>query len=287
MRIQTRQAMLIALLAVGLSGCETVHRWIVEWGRDNSSTEEQCRQGGCPPQTPAAAAPGPRLDVRQTGDTAEYQTLVMWMDSAQATLGSDRFRTNLASLAADYPTVYFREGYPAGAIPVTGTVAYLQTLLDATPSTWYIPSTVSLVGGPTDDTAVAAWQTSTIALGRVFLGRWKSSNAVEKSCAINTAVHEISHTLSIYRDTYIYVLTDNDRRRQPPQVPAASYLVGSVAQCTWLQESGRIASTTSALRACVAVFGSRHFNNLRCDRFDATEPVVEHAGLPAARTDAD
>jgi hypothetical protein len=67
--------------------------------------------------------------------------------------------------------------------------------------------------------------------------------------------------------------------RADKAAPLASYLIGSVAQCTYLQEIGRVPA--GGLGACVAVFGTRNFNNARCNRFTNGEAVEERADLPA------
>ena len=56
MSIRIGRVAMVALMALGLSGCQTIYRAIVEWARDNSPAEDQCRQGGCPRETPAPAS---------------------------------------------------------------------------------------------------------------------------------------------------------------------------------------------------------------------------------------
>jgi len=115
------------------------------------------------------------------------------------------------------------------------------------------------------------------------LADWAADDLVQRSCAINTLAHEIAHTISISPFVFTPAFTDTrlgERaipRRGEGDSPVASYLIGSAAQCAWLQQQGRIAA--SEVGACVEVFGARGFND-RCAAFTAGEPVQERPGLP-------
>ncbi|MDP1617296.1 hypothetical protein [Phenylobacterium sp.] len=115
------------------------------------------------------------------------------------------------------------------------------------------------------------------------LADWASGDLVRQSCALNTLAHEIAHTISISPFVFTPAFTDTrigERaipRRDGGDSPVASYLIGSAAQCAWLQQQGRIVA--SEVRACVNVFGTRGFND-RCRAFTADEPIRERPGLP-------
>ncbi len=115
------------------------------------------------------------------------------------------------------------------------------------------------------------------------LADWAADDLVRRSCAINTLAHEIAHTISISPFVFTPAFTDTrlgERaipRRGAGHSPVASYLIGSAAQCAWLQQQGRIAP--GEVRACVEVFGTRGFND-RCGAFTAGEPIRERPGLP-------
>ena len=68
--------------------------------------------------------------------------------------------------------------------------------------------------------------------------------------------------------------------RRHPDTPVASYLIGSVAQCTWLERQGRIGRAD--IPACVETFGVAAFNWERCGQFAGGEPVAPRPGLPPA-----
>jgi len=248
----------------------------------------------------APRAPGhdqPDIPVGRVNSEAERVQFGGLISEAIRTLRSDRFRANLGSLAEVYPQVHFRTD-PDGSRLVLGTVADLQAMLDASAAPYrYISTPLSLTGqsfeyspvqigreGTDVDADGVARGSGTIARGHLW--NWNHSNPVIRSCAINTVAHEISHTLVIDTATYRHAFTDFDRFSTSPATPSASYLVGSVAQCTWLQEQGRIPA--DGLQTCLRVFGVRHFNGARCQQFYPGDVVSEdRRGLSPALTDAD
>ena len=232
------------------------------------------------------ALDGPPLYTAGVAGPTEQADVERWVDAAYGTLRSARFRSNLASLGQKFPTIYFRDGGPRA---LTGSVTDLQAILDGTGSHRYVRIALAVYGDNSTDNASTVWngefvergsQYGSMTIGRRHLVRWREKdNLVEQSCAINTLTHEISHIISIEPERYIIALADTNTRFLPPDVPVASYLIGSVAQCTWLQTKGRVLQ--DGLEACVAVFGTRHFNSLRCDQFDSEEPVIERRVFPA------
>lgn len=115
---------------------------------------------------------------------------------------------------------------------------------------------------------------------------FQSQDIVERSCAINTAAHEYAHTISTMPVRYDAAFTDtNDRQelipnRRNPGTPVASYLIGTVAQCTWLQDQGRVGA--GGLQACVQTFGVAAMNLERCRSFAGGQPVTPRPDLPRA-----
>ena len=106
-----------------------------------------------------------------------------------------------------------------------------------------------------------------IYLGRLHLARYTIGNEFERSCAINTMAHEIGHTLSQSSSGYVEYLRDDTNSVQNSKGrPMGSYLVGALAQCTWLQNRGRINSTQ--VNACVETFRQQPFPTTRCNNFD-------------------
>ena len=128
---------------------------------------------------------------------------------------------------------------------------------------------------------------SDLLITRGVLNAFGAGDVVTRSCAINVAAHEYAHTISLTPVGYRVAFSDTgevqreipDRRN--PGTPVASYLIGAVAQCTWLEKQGRIGQAD--VPACVEVFGTAAFNWSRCNQFAGGEPVALRPGLaPAA-----
>ena len=230
------------------------------------------------------------IQIGATSGDAERRNFSEWISAVDLVVKSPQFRANLVSLADIYPSVYLAQD--GNNAPHLATVKDMAAMLPPGTGYRYVPVPVALVGDTYSDAAYGGWtgfadsngqSLGSLTLGRLHLKRWLSQDVVEKSCAINTLAHEHSHTLSSHSQFYNMVFLDQDRRKAPAGVPSASYLIGTAAQCTWLQQQGRV--KPNGFKACVAVFGTRHFNSNRCSAFSANQEVVERADLPAPASD--
>lgn len=208
------------------------------------------------------------------------------MEEARAVLTSSAFRANLEGLDARYATIYGRPSAQALSVGDVASVIALEP-----PGSRFAPAQVMVV----DDNGSAlgaageggtTGRYSDVLITRGVLRAFGATDVVTRSCAINVAAHEYAHTISLTPVGYHVAFTDTnetDREiadRQHPGTPVASYLVGAVAQCTWLERQGRIGRDEVA--ACVETFGVSAFNWKRCDQFAGGEPVAERPGLPPA-----
>lgn len=217
----------------------------------------------------------------------EGQALQALLDEVGQVLRSSRFAQNMAVLAPLYPAIFLRvDGAGAGAAPVFGTAAELLQIVQARAPWRPVATQVALVGGDQYAFALAGVTGdgvhASFALGRRNFARWLSPDPVERSCAVNTVAHELSHLISSHPTAFrleTQPIRDFDAARRSGQSAVASYLVGTVAQCTWLQ--GRGHTPAVELRDCVQVFGHRGFNALRCDQFAQGQQVRWRDGLPA------
>jgi hypothetical protein len=212
------------------------------------------------------------------------------LTEAQGVLRSERFEANLRSLADAYPVVYARKGMQdATAHDLADYVA-----LKKVGSRYAVVDAFVLSDDQAVDGMLASAGEGMPGLGRfadltldaIVPRLFRSSDIVERSCAINAAAHEYAHTISIMPVRYEAAFTDtNERRtkianRKHPGTPVASYLIGAVAQCTWLQNHGRVGQT--GLQACVQTFGTAAFNLERCRSFAEGQPVAPRPDLPRA-----
>lgn len=227
------------------------------------------------------ATPPVYLDAVANDD--ERRLLNRLIREAHTVLRSPAFRTNMAAMGGLHPKIFV-----GTALPEVDAARVLKILAGQEPGTRWIRVPVALIGdesfGAPGDLFNYQARTGPVgrngdepdgsmSLGRINLRRYRNqTDVVERSCAVNTMAHEITHTMSSHPTRYRYVFSDTGTGAgTDPNVPVASYLVGSVAQCTYLQQQRRI--TAAQVPACVAVFGTRSFNNLRCDDFAGTGRV--------------
>jgi len=237
---------------------------------------------------------GPRILVRADTPEGERHDTEAWIAQTIATLRSPTFFANLCSLQADEPHIwlssFLKDRSPAQ-------LAMILTLHDPDePDAHWSPTTVTLGGtavrNPANDDgfegaavkpgdpryAGAGYDggqqdgVSTVGmdLGRAHLERWRSTDLVERSCAINTMAHEISHTLSHDETQHLEYVLDTGDGSSAQAKPIASYFVGSLAQCSWLQDHDRVKKTNQALQECLATFGTIQFESGRCNDFADT-----------------
>jgi hypothetical protein len=223
--------------------------------------------------------------VSSAEERAQLESLI---NEASSILRSAAFASNLMALQKHYPRIFANPD-----MPDVSPERLLNILRVKEPGTRYIRVPVALIGSAAYNdgsgsfnyiarTGSVHWNgeepTGSMTLGRVNMYRYGLTDPVEKSCAINTMAHEISHTISRRAGKYIYAIADTSSGARPDKtVPLASYLVGAVAQCTWLQQKGRVGA--GGVAACVKVFGTQNFNSNRCSQFGDGQPVVERDGL--------
>jgi hypothetical protein len=221
-----------------------------------------------------------------TRDDAETERLKALLGEAYGVLRSPAFRENLLSLADRYPVIYARDAEQ------DATVARIASIVALEPSgARFAPAQVELVEntsgglGAAGEGAVSG-RYSDILIEGMVLAAYGRSDTVARSCAINVAAHEYAHTIILtpmgFGNAFSDTTTGQTRipNRQTPGSPVASYLIGAVAQCTWLQRQGRIAQ--AEVPTCVEVFGTAAFNWDRCNHFPGDAPVAPRPGLAPA-----
>jgi len=254
---------------------------------------------GCDAPTVTEQTPRPTAEAKETGirpnivvgdvpqeDSAALQN---WIEESVALLQSSAFEVNYRRAAELYPRVYVSKS--EDIISSATLLKRLQQMDPLRPALWWPETTVVLNGppavrsrsrlgfgfeasrkagaGPYPENASPAI-TGEIELGRLHLARYQQGDIVEKSCALNTMTHEISHTLSDKADRFwMHILDTEDDATPPYGVFEASYFIGTIAQCTYLQAEGRISE--SGFEACLLTFSSpgttSRFRSRACDDF--------------------
>ena len=226
---------------------------------------------------------------------AEKAAVSKWINEAVALLKSPAFETNFARASVHFPDVYVSK--TEDIISSSLLMKRLKTQDPRNPDLWWPKTFVVLDGeaatrtqdrfgfgfegsrkataGPHPKEPVPQ-KTGQIEIGRLHLARYTQGDVVEKSCALNTMVHEISHTLSEKPDRYWMHILDSQRGITPPRgIFEASYFIGIVAQCTYLEDVGRI--DTADFETCLLTFSDpslfSRFRSLACDDFPDTKPI--------------
>ncbi|MDP3748300.1 MAG: hypothetical protein Q8Q88_14770 [Phenylobacterium sp.] len=230
-----------------------------------------------------------RITIEGAESEAERALLNQLADEASTILRSAEFRANLLALEAEYPEVFMRRGEPDVVLEQVARIVG-----GASGASRYTPVTITLVGrsGPEDQdyqwagagAPLMPGQPASIDLGRGILKEFEGADIVERSCAVNTMAHELAHTISL--SPYLFKMAFDDTKgnedaiagRSNHRTAVGSYLIGSVAQCTWLQQKGRMPAWR--VPGCVQVFGARAFNNFRCTKFASDKPIQLDAYLP-------
>lgn len=197
---------------------------------------------------------------------ADREALDRLLKVSAAVLMSDAMLAQASAIEATYPRIFLNPaiGYkrPADAV----------SLLHAPGQGMHFRRTpVEFGKGAITGFNGRRWR---MAISRKTLDRWLSDDPVVKSCAVNTVAHEITHTFVAQAGGGM-VFIDGGRRAKPSRRSGmtGSYVIGQLAQCTWLAQQGRIA--TGDVTACVPVFYSRRgrFSAGRCDDFADGRPV--------------
>lgn len=229
----------------------------------------------------ASPTPVLRADSSITGD--ELRDLNAWTTIATTTLASPRFKSNMTELEKSFPSIWLSAG--SGSMSPT----QLHGLITAASGNFrYLPTRqiwrtrlqhkISVGSDP-----AAGNRTALLHIGKLHLERYRAENRVEHSCAVNSLAHEIMHTISASPTKFQYAVTDTGSGRNGAgSKPFASYFVGTVAQCTYLQEIGRV--DDAGLRACVGTFGAQVFHGKRCNRFKDGEPIAWPKPRPGRRS---
>ncbi len=226
----------------------------------------------------------------------DRDALEAWIEEAVTLFKSDSFERNFLRGAALYPDVYVSKSQDI--IPTSLLLERLKARDKYLSALWW-PKTYVVLNGETatrlDNAEGFGFEalrnagagpypvgeigtaTGEIELGRLHYARYTQGDIVEKSCAMNTMVHEISHTLSDRPDIFWMHILDTEENVTPPRgVFEASYFVGIIAQCTYLETAKRIKA--SEFESCIKTFSNpantSRFRSIACDDFPGETPIT-------------
>lgn len=230
--------------------------------------------------------PDRAFSTLNSGSLAEGEAAGRLLQEGYSVLRSPAFRANMEALQSRYPVIYARPSQQAIDPKGVAAVIALEQLGSrfAPAQAAIVEDNGALLGAAGEGGTSGRY--SDVLITRGVLAAFGSPDLVTRSCAVNVAAHEYAHTISLTPVGYRVAFSDtNEVRREiqdrrHPGTPVASYLVGAVAQCTWLAKQGRIGP--GDVPACVEVFGTAAFNLSRCGQFAGGEPVALRPGLAPA-----
>lgn len=186
-------------------------------------------------------------------ETADIQNL---FDETRRILLTPAFARNLVAVGAELPRIRVS---PFGrTIPA----ADLARLVQGQRAGYvYVPGRARWSPGDTSTTGSGEGGAS-LRIRESARCQWRSADPDLRSYAINTAAHELSHTITASAPRLDFTIAD--RGFSIARIFGrhfASYTIGSVARCTWLEEQGAMAG---GLIACVGRSGTDAFKGRSC-----------------------
>ena len=108
------------------------------------------------------------------------------------------------------------------------------------------------------DPAVTGFTTkvATITLLKNAVPRIVATDEGSRACSMNTIVHEFIHTIPVETGSRTFRFMDG---KKTAKRALASYVIGGVAQCTYLARAHAIALSASELAACIQATGTTIF----------------------------
>ena len=219
----------------------------------------------------------------------EREPLETLFETARTVLESDTFHANM--IASEGVTDCCWLSKADGKSSTENLAKTLRLTSDSGRYFGWAPMTINLVGsasgrgatlsgdaaanirmaGPRNVDGVSVLTETELDLGRLHLLRSIDDNQVQQSCAINTMAHEIAHSLSNQPRLFIWHIKDKEKRflrpnPKPKGMRYASYRVGTIAQCSWLQDQGRI--EPDDLAQCIDAFEAMKFKSGSCKKYD-------------------
>jgi hypothetical protein len=191
---------------------------------------------------------------------ADRATLTEIVNATVQVITSDRFAERLAAI--EQQQLWLSPG--EDTLPPR---EVLEIYLGRHPSMRPVPTLVTVTqklfsGAPITGLSASPPIRATIRLSTAELKRWRNGTPEGRSCAVNTVAHEITHTISERADRGWYVFADRGRAAATrAEQPLVSYVVGSVAQCTMLENENAM---DGDFAACVQKWGTNIFNSGDC-----------------------
>lgn len=221
--------------------------------------------GACAINAPELDGPEPQpqqfsITIEEGTPTAHRQAAEELVNATVRVISSERFARNLAELGRPYQRLWLSP-YGETMTPVGISQIYLGR--DRTVRA--VPIVISIRDQSTPGQGFDSGPplTSRIFLPPYVLERWRGETLERRSCAVNSLAHEMSHSFSQSSTEEDYIFADRGKGWLMSHFygPLASYTIGTVAQCTMLEEANQL---PDGFAACLRTWGTKEFNSSGC-----------------------
>lgn len=222
--------------------------------------------GPAPARAPVSAMPTAEPQIIPGIPAADLSALVgadrdNWKDTLDQTLAviaSEEFQTALSGYSALDPRKHAPDVRGADVLAL-----YTRTSLTSGQLAAHYVSTSDGCGSQTASTLWLPrnrpYKFAQVSLNTCTRQRAASSDVYTRACAVNTAAHELTHTII---DNGVEVFQDKGHGGASGRL--VSYTVGAIAQCVYLDQHGKLAEQKLSVSACVERVGPTFFDPHTC-----------------------
>jgi hypothetical protein len=203
------------------------------------------------------------ISVDDSVSAADRQTVQELINATMQVITSPRFASNLEGLDAPYHRLWLS---PFGKTMSPTEVAQVYLGRHGTVRPAPIIVEVADQDNPSQGFSRETPLVSYIVLPPFVLERWRGNTLERRSCAVNSLAHEISHSFSQNSTKGVYIFADKGKGEFFNLTSyfyghLASYTIGTVAQCTMLQEANEL---EGEFVACLNDWGTDEFYSSGC-----------------------
>lgn len=203
------------------------------------------------------------ISIDSSVSSADRETVQDLIDVTVQVITSERFAQNLRGLRQPYHRLWLS---PFGKTMTAEGVARIYLGEHRTVRPVPIVIEVANQATPAQEFSDTLPLVSYILLPPYVLERWRGDTFERRSCAVNTLAHEISHSFSQNPTDAEYMFADKGKGWAFNTIsylygPLVSYTVGTVAQCTMLEEADEL---QDGFAACLDAWGTDEFYSGSC-----------------------
>lgn len=211
-----------------------------------------------PPTAPAVSGRTAGIPAAQLDALSREPAAAHWGDVvAEVTqlLRDPQFRDRLTH----FTEIDARAGDPTTGREVAAALLGDHRAPSQVPTQYLITNDDPACKHQTASTGIADDKFARTVLNPCTIARSRTPKTAAYACAINTAAHEMTHTVLDEKNVQLY----QDGSHKHATTPLVSYTVGAIAQCLYLSSIDSLAA--SMFDSCVQQAGTTSFNPNTCD----------------------